>query len=115
MDFWGKKNSVVHLFLFFLYISIFYFHLCSVLITPTALNKSRQLLGNEQISILFPTVRVQQFSDSFNGLTFIVDDKFENQIKNIFLQDSADVLKIYPQEMKKNQFTTIVASNGLID
>ena len=102
MDIWGKKIQLVHLFFFFsLGISIFYM-VFSVLITPTALNKSRQLLGNEKISSFLPTIKIQQFSDSFNGLTFIVDDKFENQIKNIFLQDSADVLKIYLPEMKKN-------------
>ena len=37
----------------------------SVLITPTALNKSRQLLGNEKISSFLPTIKIQQFSDSF--------------------------------------------------
>ncbi len=110
-----KKIQLVHLFFFFsLGISIFYM-VFSVLITPTALNKSRQLLGNEKISSFLPTIKIQQFSDSFNGLTFIVDDKFENQIKNIFLQDSADVLKNISTGNEKKPSTTIVASKGLIE
>ncbi len=110
-----KKIQIVHLFfLFSIFISVFYI-LFSVFITPTALNKSRQLLGSEQVSSFLPTVRVQQFSDSFNGLTFIVDDKFENQIKNIFLQDSADVLKNISTAKEKKPTTTIVASKGLVE
>ena len=106
MDIWGKK---IRLFLFFyLGISIIY-KVFSFLITQTALNKSRQLLGNEKISSFLPTIKIQQFSDSFNGLTFIVDDKFENQIKNIFLQDSADVLKNISTGNEKKP-STIVAS-----
>ena len=61
-----KKIQLVHLFFFFsLGISIFYM-VFSVLITPTALNKSRQLLGNEKISSFLPTIKIQQFSENYN-------------------------------------------------
>ena len=88
----GVKNiQVIHLFLFLsLFISLFHL-IFSVFITPTALNKSRKLLGNEKIISILPTLKIQQFSDSFKGLTFIVDDKFENQIKNIFLHDKSNI------------------------
>jgi len=110
-----KKIQIVHLFFFFsILISIFYM-IFSVFLTPTALNKSRHLLGDEQVSYFLPTIRVQQFSDAFNGLTFIVDDKFENQIKNIFLQDSADVLKNISTANEKKPSTTIIASKGLVE
>ena len=36
---------------------------------------------------------MQQFSDSFKGLTFIVDEKINNEIKNIFLHDNGNNLK----------------------
>ena len=76
-----KKIQVVHLFfLISVSISIFYLFF-SVLITPYALNKSRQVLSNEKLTNFLPTVRVQQFSDSFTGLTFIVDEKYKNQVK----------------------------------
>ena len=62
--------------------------------------------------MFLPTVKAQQFSDSFNGVTFIVDKKYNNELKNIFLQDSAKVLNI---SSNKKALTTIIASNGLIN
>ena len=64
-----KKIELVKLFfLFSVIISIFYL-VFSSLITPLALNKSRQLLGKESLTSFLPTVKAQQFSDSFNGVT----------------------------------------------
>ena len=109
-----KKIELVKLFfLFSLIISIFYL-VFSSLITPLALNKSRQILGKESLTSFLPTVKAQQFSDSFNGVTFIVDKKYNNELKNIFLQDSAKVLKNISSN-KKKALTTIIASNGLIN
>ena len=110
-----KKIQVVHLFLFCsILISIFYI-LFSVFITPTALNKSRQLLGNESLASFLPTIKVQQFSDSFSGITFIVDEKVENQIKNIFLQDKLNMLKNISSGGLNKDSTTIIASSGLVE
>jgi len=109
-----KKIELVKLFfLFSIMISIFYL-VFSSLITPLALNKSRQLLGKESLTSFLPTVKAQQFSDSFNGVTFIVDKKYNNELKNIFLQDNARVLKNISSN-KKKALTTIIASNGLIN
>ncbi len=109
-----KKIELVKLFfLFSVIISIFYL-LFSSLITPLALNKSRQILGKENLISFLPTVKAQQFSDSFNGVTFIVDKKYNNELKNIFLQDSAKVLKNISSN-KEKALTTIIASNGLIN
>ena len=65
-------------------ILIFYLILSSLL-APIALNKSRQLLSNENFNSFLPTVRSQQFSDSFKGFTFIVE-KINNELKNIFIR-----------------------------
>ena len=109
-----KKIELVKLFfLFSVIISIFYL-VFSSLITPLALNKSRQILGKENLISFLPTVKAQQFSDSFNGVTFIVDKKYNNELKNIFLQDNARVLKNISSN-KKKALTTIIASNGLIN
>ena len=110
-----KKIQVVHLFLFCsILVSIFYI-LFSVFITPTALNKSRQLLGNESLASFLPTIKVQQFSDSFSGITFIVDEKVENQIKNIFLQDKLNVFKNISSGGLDKDSTTIIAGSGLVE
>ena len=111
-----KKIQIVHLFfLISISISIFYL-LFSVLITPYALNKSRQILSNEKLANFLPTVRVQQFSDSFTGLTFIVDEKYKNQVKNIFLQDTSNVLQnISVSKTKKKNDNTIIAQMGIVE
>ena len=109
-----KKIELVKLFfLFSVIISIFYL-VFSSLITPLALNKSRQILGKESLTSFLPTVKAQQFSDSFTGVTFLVDKKYNNELKNIFLQDSAKVLKNISSN-KEKALTTIIASNGLIN
>ena len=96
-----KKIELVKLFfLFSVIISIFYL-VFSSLITPLALNKSRQILGKESLTSFLPTVKAQQFSDSFNGVTFIVDKKYNNELKNIFLQDNAKVLKNISSNKKR--------------
>jgi len=110
-----KKIQIVNLFfLLSILISIFYL-LFSNLVTPYALNKSRMLLGKDNVSSFLPTIRVQQFSDSFNNLTFIVDNKFENEIKNIFLYDGSNVLNSVSSSNVNKTSTTITAKSGIIE
>ena len=71
--------------------------LLSIFITPALLNKSRAILSENNFSSFSPTIKTQQFSDSFSGLTFIVDEKYLNEVKNIFLQDSKNIFKIFHQ------------------
>ena len=74
------------------------------------------MLSQNQFSLIFPTVRSQQFSDSFTGFTFIVEKKFDNEIKNIFLHDTGNNLKNLSSNTKKNYDNIIIAekiiSNG---
>ncbi len=110
-----KKIQIVHLFFYFsLFISLI-FLLFSNFITPASLNKSRNLLSNQNINSFLPTIRIQEFSDSFTGFTFIVDKKFDNQIENIFLQDNSNILKNISSNKENKSLTTIIASNGLIE
>jgi lipopolysaccharide export system permease protein len=110
-----KKIQIVNLFLFFsFFISILYL-VFSTVITPSALNKSRQLLSSEDFTSFLPTIKVQQFSDSFKGVTFIVDQKVDNKIKNIFLQDNANVLDNLSSNNIKNNSNTIIANSGLVE
>ena len=74
-----KKLKIVNLF-FIVSMFIFIFYICfSTFITPFALNKSRILLSKDGYNSFLPTIRIQKFSDSFEGFTFIVDKKFKNQ------------------------------------
>ncbi len=110
-----KKIQLIHLF-FMISLIVVTFHLVfSVFLTPLALNKSRQLLGNEKITTILPTLKIQQFSDTFKGLTFIIDDKFENQVKNIFLHDKSNILKNLSSKQTSETTSTIIAKTGIVE
>ena len=110
-----KKIQIVNLFfLTSILILIFYLTL-STFITPYALNKSRQLLSNDELNSFLPTVRSHKFSDSFKGFTFLVEKKFGNEIQNIFLYDDGNNLKNFSSNVSKASATTIIAESGIIE
>ena len=109
-----KKIQLVNLLFFFSAIVVIINLVFSTFITPAALNKSRQLLSNENFSSFLPTIKVQQFSDSFKGITFIVDQKKGNEIKNIFLHDNARILNNISSYNANKSSNTIIASSGLV-
>tara|TARA_Y100000389_G_scaffold125086_2_gene122438 strand:+ start:131 stop:1261 length:1131 start_codon:yes stop_codon:yes gene_type:complete len=110
-----KKIFLVNLFFIFSLIITILYLLFSTYITPFALNKSRQLLSSENFTSFLPTIKVQQFSDSFKGITFIVDQKNKNEIRNIFLQDNANILKNISSNKLKNTSNTVIARSGLVE
>ena len=61
-----------------------------------------------------PTVRTQQFSDSFKGFTFIVE-KINNELKNIFLHDKGNNIKNLSSNTSKIESTTIIAKSGIVN
>ena len=110
-----KKIQIVNLFLF-ISIIITIFHLFfSIILAPAALNKSRHLLSNQNFTSLLPTFKIQKFTDAFEGLTFIVDNKFENKISNIFLHDDSNNLKNVLVNNQSNNTTTIIAKSGIVE
>ncbi len=109
-----KKLKLINLFfiisIFILLIYLFF----SVFLTPAALHKSRMLLSKEGFNSFLPTIRVQQFSDSFKGFTFLVGEKVDNKIKNVFINDESNKLKKISVNDSKNDSTTIIAKAGII-
>ena len=79
-----KKIYLVNLFFITSSIVLVMYLILTTFITPLALNKSRLLLSNENFGSFVPTVRTQQFSDSFKGFTFIVEKKINNELKIFF-------------------------------
>ena len=65
--------EIINLFFFISILVLIMYLILSTFITPSALNKSRKLLSNENFNTFLPTVKSQQFSDSFEGLTFLVE------------------------------------------
>ena len=110
-----KKIQIVNLFLFSSTIVLLFYLIFSVFLTPYALNKSRSLLGNDKFNLFLPTIRAQQFSDSFKGFTFIVEDKFKNEIKNIFLHDTGSNLSNLTTNVSNSKGTTVVAQKGIVE
>lgn len=107
-----KKIVLVNLLLLSsTYVLILYL-LFSTYLTPIALNKARSMLGQSEFNSFLPTVRAKQFSDSFKGLTFFVEKKIDNQIKNILLYDTGNNLKNFSS--KNSNSTTILAQKGII-
>ena len=110
-----KKIVIVNLLLFSSLIVIIIYLIFSTFLTPLALNKSRAMLGQSQFSSFLPTIRSQQFSDSFKNLTFFVEEKIDNEIKNIFLHDSGNNLKNFSSSSLDVSNTTIIAKKGIVE
>ncbi len=110
-----KKIEIVNLFFFISILILIFYLILTTLLTPYALNKSRQILGQENSNSFLPTVRSQQFSDSFKGFTFIVEKKLNNELQNIFLYDKGNNLKNLSSNSSKIKDTTILAQTGLIE
>ncbi len=110
-----KKIQIVNLFLKLSLVIIVIYLFFSIFLTPIALNKSRQLLSQDKLNSFIPTIRVKQFSDSFKGFTFLVDERKKNQIKNIFLFDKSNNFKNLSRKESLNNFTTIVAADGIVE
>ena len=110
-----KKIYLVNILFFTsLIVSVLYL-LFSTFITPYALNKSRQLLSNDNFNSFLPTIRTQQFSDSFKGFTFIVEKKKDNKMQNIFLHDKGSNLRNLSSNISETNETTITAENGVLE
>ena len=110
-----KKIQIINLFLFSSLLIFIFYLLLSAFLTPMALNKSRQMLSKDEMNSFLPTIRTQQFSDSFKGFTFFVEKKFKNEVKNIFLHDTKNNLKNLSSNMTNISSTTIIAKEGLIE
>ena len=109
-----KKIQVVNLFLFTSIAVLIFYLMLSTFLTPLALSKSRQLLSNDQVNSFLPTIRSQQFSDSFKGFTFIVEKKIDNEIQNIFLHDTGNNLRNLSPNSTNVATTTIIAKKGIV-
>jgi len=110
-----KKLKIVNLFFFIsIFILIFYL-IFSTLITPLALNEARTIIRQNNFNSLLPTIRAQQFSDSFKGFTFIVEKKSKNKIENVFIHDNSNTLKNLTSDTAGNISTTISSKSGLVE
>ena len=109
-----KKIQVVNLFLIISVLMSVLYLLFSTYISPQALNNSRYLLSQNTFTSISPTIKPQKFSDSFSGFTFFVEEKTNNELKNIFLNDKNKFLKNLSPNSTSTDETTIFAKNGVV-
>ena len=101
-------------FLIALFITLFQIIL-GLLINPFLLNKSRFLLREAAITQINSVLKSNDFSDSFQGITFYIDEKNSNEeLINIFIKDTSGGLKTIVSEIGATVDTTIVAKKGFI-
>lgn len=110
-----EKKKIVNLFFVNSLIILSIYIIFSSAITPYTLNKSRQILTQNNFNSILPTVKSQEFSDSFKGLTFFVEKKINNEIQNIFLNDKGINLKNFSANKSKIEDTTIIAKKGIME
>ncbi len=110
-----KKIHLVNILVLTSAIVAILYLLFSTIITPFALHKSRQILSNDNFNSFLPTIRTQQFSDSFKGFTFIVEKKQNNSMQNIFLHDKGNNLKSLSSNIIETNETTVTAENGILE
>ena len=109
-----KKLSLTKIFITLSFLVSCFYLIFSTFLTPLALNKSRNLLNNDNFNSFLPTIKSQKFNDSFKGFTFFVEQKKENQIANIFIHDSGNNLKNLSPNTKVDYDNTILAKSGVV-
>ena len=109
------KFKVTNLF-FLLSLMIFLIYIIfSTIITPTALYKSRTLVKQSGVDTVSNLIKPNNFSDTFKGLTFYVEKKENNVIKNIFIKDDSNNLNSLLPKSSSARNKTIIAERGVIN
>ena len=109
-----KKMKLVNLFLVASLTVLIFYLVFSVFLTPTMMNKSRQLLVKDEYNSILPTLKTNEFNDSFKNLIFFVEKKIDNKVQNIFLQDNGNYLKKLTPNSSNKQITNILAKSGVV-
>ena len=90
--------------------------LLAVVITPAALNKSRSLLKDSSVKEISSIIKSNDFSDSFEQITFYVDKKNVNgEMINIFIRDNTNALSSIISESEGTNNTTVFAKKGIVN
>ena len=109
-----KKIHLVNVFFFTSILTLLLYLFFSTILAPLSLNKSRLLLQQEEYNSILPTLRAQQFNDSFKGLVFFVDKKNDSELSNIFLQDNNNNFSNLSSNISKSSSTNIIAKKGIV-
>ncbi len=109
------KYQITNLFFRASLLVLIFYILFSTIITPTALNKSRNLIKKSGVDTVTNLIKPNVFADTFKGLTFYIGKKEKNIVKNIFIKDEGNNLGNLLPEKKVSKNKTIIAKSGIID
>ena len=110
-----KKIQVVNILFSSSIIALIIYLIFSALLTPLSLNKSRQLLNQDEFNSILPTIKTREFNDTFKGLILFVEKKVDNELQNVFLQDRGNHFKNLSSNISNDSITNIVAQKGLVE
>jgi len=88
----------------------------ATIITPSALNKSRELIRVSDFGSIGSVIKIKRFSDAFDNLTIYIENKNnDNLMSNIFIRDDSNTFSNLTSGSSKNDDTTIIAKTGYVD
>ena len=88
----------------------------AVILTPNALNKSRNFIKSSGFDSMTSIIKLNDFSDSFRNVTIYVASKDENnELKNIFIRDTGNTFSGMIANNDTSKDTTITAEKGYFD
>ena len=108
------KYKITNLFFLISLIIFLIYIIFSTIITPTALYKSRALIKQSGVDTVSNLIKPNIFSDTFKGLTFYVEEKEDNVIKNIFIKDDSNNLNSLLPKNSSAKNKTVIAEKGVI-
>ena len=88
----------------------------AVILTPNALNKSRNFIKSSGFDSMTSIIKINDFSDSFRNVTMYVSSKDENnELTNIFIRDTGNTFSGLVSDKDASKDTTITAEKGYFD
>ena len=115
---WTAGLNKIKIANFFLLIGLFvalFQIILGLIINPYSLNISRSLLKETDANQINSVIKINDFTDSFKGVTFYVGGKnSKNELMNIFIRDDTGSLKTIVSEAGSLNNTTIFAKKGFL-
>ena len=110
-----EKRQIVNIFFLISFFIAIIQVILGLIVNPFLLNKSRTLLRETEVKQVSSILRLNDFSDSFKGVTFYIDKKNSNgELVNIFIKDSTGTLNLIVNEISNTKNTTIFAKKGFV-
>ncbi len=109
------KIKIANIFLLIAFLITLFQLILSLYVSPFLLNKSRSLLSNTEALQVNTILKSNDFSDSFEGITFYIERKTDNnELLNIFIKDVAGNLNTIVNEVDKKKNSVIIAKKGFV-